>query len=45
MSASKAGQNIIPIIMSDLVIAGALWIANTGKTWGFQHVQKQTLPL
>lgn len=45
LTASKAGQDIIPIIMSALVIAGALWIANTGKSWGFQHVQKQSLQL
>ncbi len=43
LTASKAGQNIIPVITSAGVIAWALYIANTERPWGFRFQQKQTL--
>ena len=43
LTASKAGQDIIPIVMSALVIAGALFITNIKTPWNFYHVQKQSL--
>ena len=43
LTASKAGQDIIPIVMSALVIAGALLVANVNKPWGFRQVQKSVI--
>lgn len=42
-SASKAGQDIIPIVMSALVIVGTLVVANTEQPWGFRQIEKQTV--
>lgn len=42
-SASKAGQDIIPIIMSALVIIGALVVTNLDRPWNFYHVEKQVM--
>ena len=43
LTASKAGQDIIPIITSAGVIAWALYVANINKPWGFRYQQKQTI--
>ncbi len=43
LSASKAGQDIIPVLMSAVVIALALVIANANQSWGFRQVPKSTL--
>jgi membrane protease YdiL (CAAX protease family) len=43
LSASKAGQDIIPIIMSALVILWALFIANVERPWGFRFQEKHTV--
>jgi len=43
LSASKAGQDIIPVAMSALVVAGALLIANVDKPWNFSRVEKHVL--
>jgi membrane protease YdiL (CAAX protease family) len=43
LTASKAGQDIIPIITSAGVIVWALIVANIEKPWGFRHQPKQTL--
>jgi len=42
-TASKAGQDIIPIVMSALVIIWALVITNLDRPWNFYHVEKQVL--
>jgi membrane protease YdiL (CAAX protease family) len=43
LTASKAGQDIIPVIMSALVIAGALLVTNIDRPWNFYRVEKHTL--
>jgi membrane protease YdiL (CAAX protease family) len=43
LTASKAGQDIIPIVTSAGVIVFALFVANIEKSWGFRHQVKQTL--
>jgi len=43
LTASKAGQDIIPIVMSALVIVSALFIANIEKPWGFRFQEKNTV--
>jgi membrane protease YdiL (CAAX protease family) len=43
LSASKAGQDIIPIIMSALVILGALLITNINWPGNFLRVKKHVL--
>lgn len=43
LTASKAGQDVIPILTSMGVIAWALYIANVEKPWGFRFQQKQIL--
>ena len=43
LTASKAGQDIIPIAMSALVIAGALFITNVKTPWNFYHMEKHIL--
>jgi len=40
LTASKAGQDIIPIIMSAGVIIWALYVANVNKPWGFRFQKK-----
>ncbi len=42
-TASKAGQDIIPIVMSALVIVWVLVITNLDRPWNFYHVEKQVL--
>jgi membrane protease YdiL (CAAX protease family) len=44
LTASKAGQDIIPILTSVGVIAWALIVANIHKPWGFRFQKKHTLP-
>ncbi|MGA2505373.1 MAG: CPBP family intramembrane glutamic endopeptidase [Anaerolineales bacterium] len=41
LTASKAGQDIIPILTSAGVIVWALVVANVNKPWGFRFQQKQ----
>ncbi len=43
LTASKAGQDIIPIVTTAGVIAVAFYVANTEKSWGFRFQQKQVL--
>ena len=43
ITASKAGQDIIPILTTAGVIAFALFIANINRPWGFRYQQKQIL--
>jgi membrane protease YdiL (CAAX protease family) len=43
LTASKAGQDVIPIVMSALVIVWALFIANVEKPWGFRFQEKHTV--
>lgn len=43
LTASKAGQDIIPILTSAGVIALALFLANVDRPWGFRYQQKQVL--
>jgi membrane protease YdiL (CAAX protease family) len=43
VSASKAGQDIIPIVATAGVIAWALFVANVNRPWGFRFQQKHTL--
>lgn len=43
LTASKAGQDIIPIIMSAGVIIWALVVSNVNRTWGFRFQKKQTI--
>jgi uncharacterized protein len=43
LSASKAGQDIIPIVMSVGVIVWALIVTNVNKPWGFRFQKKQVL--
>lgn len=43
LSASKAGQDIFPIVMSMGVILWALIVANVNKPWGFRFQPKHTL--
>jgi len=43
LTASKAGPDIIPIVMSAGVIVWALIVANVEKPWGFRYQPKQTL--
>lgn len=42
-TASKAGQDIIPIAMSACVIIWALIVANIEKPWGFRFQERHTL--
>ena len=42
-AASKAGQDIIPIVMSAMVIVGVLIITRVNKPWNFHRVEKKTL--
>jgi membrane protease YdiL (CAAX protease family) len=41
--ASKAGQDIIPFIMSALVILGALLVTNVNRPWNFYQVKKHVI--
>lgn len=43
LTASKAGQDIIPIVTSAGVIALALVVANVEKPWGFRFQKKHAL--
>jgi membrane protease YdiL (CAAX protease family) len=43
LTASKAGQDIIPIVMSVGVIIWALIVANVTRPWGFRFQKKQVL--
>jgi membrane protease YdiL (CAAX protease family) len=43
LTASKAGQDVIPIVMSALVIAWALLVANVDKPWGFRFQARHTV--
>ncbi|MBN2146257.1 MAG: CPBP family intramembrane metalloprotease [Anaerolineales bacterium] len=43
LTASKAGQDIIPILTSAGVIAWALIIVNINKPWGFRFQSKQVI--
>jgi len=43
VTASEAGQDIIPILTSAGVIVWALIVANIGKPWGFRFQPKQVL--
>jgi membrane protease YdiL (CAAX protease family) len=43
LTASKAGQDIIPILTSAGVIAFALFIANIDRPWSFRNQHKQIL--
>lgn len=43
LTASKAGQDIIPILTSAGVIVWALFVANVNKPWGFRNQPKQVL--
>jgi membrane protease YdiL (CAAX protease family) len=43
LTASKAGQNIIPILTSAGVIVWALVVANINRSWGFRFQQKQVV--
>jgi len=42
-AASKAGQDIIPIVMSAMVIVGVLIITRVNKPWNFHRVEKRVL--
>ena len=42
-TASKSGQDIVPIITTVGVIVWALYVANVEKPWGFRFQQKQVL--
>jgi membrane protease YdiL (CAAX protease family) len=42
-TASKAGQDIIPFIMSALVILGALVLTNLDRPWNFYHLKKHVI--
>jgi membrane protease YdiL (CAAX protease family) len=39
LSASKAGQDIVPTIMTALIIVGALYLGNTAKPWNFRFAK------
>ena len=43
LTASKAGQDIIPIFTTAGVIALALYVANIEKPWGFRFQQKHVM--
>jgi hypothetical protein len=43
LTASKAGQDIIPIVTTAGVIVWALFVANVEKPWGFRFQEKQML--
>ena len=43
LTASKAGQDTIPILTSAGVIVFALFVANVNRPWGFRYQQKQIL--
>ncbi len=43
LTASKAGQDIIPIVTTAGVIAWALFVANVNRPWGFRFQEKHTL--
>jgi len=43
VTASKAGQDIVPIVTSAGVIAWALYVANIEKPWGFRFQAKHIL--
>jgi membrane protease YdiL (CAAX protease family) len=42
LTASKAGQDVIPIVTTAGVIAWALFVANVDRPWGFRFQEKQT---
>jgi uncharacterized protein len=44
LTASKAGQDIIPIVTTACVIVWAWYVANIDKPWGFRFQEKQILP-
>jgi hypothetical protein len=43
VTASKAGQDVIPIVATAGVIAWALFVANVNKPWGLRFQEKHTL--
>ena len=43
VSASKAGQEIVPIVATAGVIVCALFVANVNRPWGFRFQEKHTL--
>ena len=43
LTASKAGQDIIPIVTTAGVILWAWYVANIDKPWGFRFHERQTL--
>jgi hypothetical protein len=43
LSASEAGQDIIPIVMTALIIAFALLVTNLDRPWNFHRVPKHVL--
>lgn len=43
LTASKAGQDIIPFVTTAGVIAWALFVANVNRPWGFRFQEKHTL--
>ena len=43
VTASAAGQDLIPILTTALFIAWALVIANVDRPWGFRFQMKSTL--
>ncbi len=43
LSASKAGQEIIPMAMTVLIVVGALVITNLDRPWNFHRVAKHVL--
>jgi len=43
VSASKAGQDVTPIVVTAGVIAWALFVANLKRPWGFRFQEKHTL--
>jgi len=42
-TASKVGQDIIPIVMSAMVILSVLMITRVNKPWNFHRVEKRVL--
>ncbi len=43
VSASKAGQDVVPLVATAGVVAGALFVANVNRPWGFRFQEKHTL--
>ena len=43
LTASKAGQDILPILTTAGIIAFTLFIANINRPWGFRYQPKQIL--